>query len=181
MGRANFILDNLIAAGKAKPMVIVFPNGSINGNLQRVPSSEQDPFIPELMTVIIPYMEANYRVSKMPEDRAIAGLSMGGGQTAFIGLTHTQQFRYFGIFSSGLPNRKGFEEKYGSTLTQDAARLKRMFYGYGTRDPAKPDAQATLKYFDSHGIKYQSEETPGGHVWANWRLYLSQFAPLLFR
>lgn len=181
VGRANFILDNLIAAGKAKPMIIVFPNGSINGNLQRVPSSEEDLFVPELMKVIIPYMETNYRVSKLPEDRALAGLSMGGGQTAFIGLTHTQQFQYLGIFSSGLPNREGFEKKYGSTLTQEAARLKLIWFGYGIRDPAKPSAEATMKLLDSFGIKYTSEETPGGHVWANWRLYLSQFAPLLFR
>ncbi len=181
MGRANFILDNLIAAGKAKPMVIVFPNGSINGNLQRVSSSEKDPFIPELLTVIIPYIEANYRVSKSPEDRTLAGLSMGGGQTAFIGLTHAQEFRYLGIFSSGLPNQKNFEKKYGPTLVREAARLKLIWFGYGTRDPAKPNAETTMKVFDSYGVKYQSEETPGGHVWANWRLYLSQFAPLLFR
>jgi enterochelin esterase family protein len=181
VGRANFILDNLIASGKAKPMIIVFPNGSINGNLQRVPSSEKDPFIPELMTVIIPYMEANYNVSKSPEDRALAGLSMGGGQTAFIGLTHTQQFHYLGIFSAGLPNRDHFEKTYGSTLSQEASRLKLIWYGYGTRDPAKPGAESTLKFFDSYGIKYISEETPGGHVWANWRYYLSRFAPLLFR
>ncbi len=181
VGRANFILDNLIADGKARPMVVVFPNGSVNGNLQRVPSPEADPFIPELMTVVIPYVQAHYRVSPLPEDRALAGLSMGGGQAAFIGLTHTRQFRYLGIFSSGLPNRDGFEQRYGTTLAQEAARLKVVWCGYGTRDPARPDAEATMKFLDRHGIKYQSAETPGGHVWANWRLYLSRFAPLLFR
>lgn len=181
VGRANFIMDNLIAAGKAKPMIVVFPNGSINGNLQRVPSSAEDPFIPELMTVIIPYMEANFNVSKLPEDRALAGLSMGGGQTAYIGLTHMEQFRYLGVFSAGLPDRNRFEEKYGSTLTKDAAKLKLIWYGYGSRDPAKPGAESTLKFFDSYGIKYVSEETTGGHNWANWRYYLGQFAPLLFR
>ena len=131
--------------------------------------------------VIIPNMEANYRVSKSPNYRALEGLSMGGGQTAFIGLTHTQQFHYLGIFSAGLPNRDHFEKTYGPTLSQEAARMKLIWYGYGTRDPAKPGAQSTLEFFDSYGIKYISEETPGGHVWANWRLYLSQFAPLLFR
>lgn len=181
VGGANVILDNLIASGKAKPMIVVFPNGSVKGNLQRVPSSEQDPFIPELMNVIIPHMEANYRVSKSPEDRALAGLSMGGGQTAFIGLRHTQQFRYLGIFSAGLPNRDGFEKKYGSTLSKEASRLKLVMFGYGTRDPAKPGAESTMKFFDTYGIKFISKETPGGHVWANWRHYLSEFAPLLFR
>jgi enterochelin esterase family protein len=180
-GRANFILDNLIAAGKAKPMVVVFPNGGVNGNLQHVSESEKDPFIAELTTVIIPYIEANYSVSKSPEDRALAGLSMGGHQTAFIGLTHTQQFRYLGIFSSGVHKQKSFEDKYGPTLGQEAARLKLIWVGYGTADPARPDGQSLQKMFDRYGIKYQSEETPGGHVWANWRTYLSHFAPQLFR
>ena len=181
VGRANFILDNLIAAGKAKPMVIVFPNGGINGNLQQVPSMEKDPFIPELLTVIIPYMAAHYRVSKLPQDRAIAGLSMGGHQALYIGLTDSQQFHYVGDFSSGLPNQKVFEEKYGPTLVQQTAALKLIWFGYGSRDPAMPNSLSVQKMLDKYGIKYQSVETPGGHVWANWRFYLSQFATLLFR
>jgi enterochelin esterase-like enzyme len=181
VGRPNFIMDNLIAAGKAKPMIVVMPSGSINGNLQQVSSPEKDPFTPELMTVIIPYMEANYRVSKSSEDRALAGLSRGGNQTIYLGLTHTQQFSYLGVFSSGLPNQKGLEEKYGSTLSKDAARLKLIWFGFGTRDPSKPNALSAQKFLDGYGIKYLSEETPGGHVWANWRRYLSEFAPLLFR
>lgn len=181
VGRANFILDNLTATGKAKPMVVVFPNGGINGNLQQVPSMEKDPFIPELLTVIIPYMEAHYRVSKLPEDRAIAGLSMGGHQALYIGLTDPQQFHYVGDFSSGLPNQKAFEEKYGPTLVSQTAALKLIWFGYGRRDPAMPNSLSVQKMLDKYGIKYKSIETPGGHVWANWRFYLSQFAPLLFR
>jgi enterochelin esterase-like enzyme len=181
VGRTNFILDNLIAAGKAKPMVIVFPNGSIHGNLQQVKDPDQDPFTSELLTVIIPYIENHYRVSKSPDDRAIAGLSMGGHQTLYTGLTHTKLFHYLVILSSGLPNQNVFEKKYGPTLTQDAARLKLVWYGYGTRDPAKPNALSTMKMFDHYGIKYQSEEVPGAHNWATWRLCLSHFAPLLFR
>ena len=162
-------------------MVIVFPNGAVNGNGQRVSDAGKDPLIFELMTVIIPYMEAKYRVSKLPDDRAIAGLSLGGHQAIFIGLTHAQQFRYVGAFSSGLPNQQAFEEKYGPTLAQEAARLKLIWIGYETRDPARPKAESEKKMFDRCGVKYQSQETPGGHVWANWRLHLSQFAPLLFR
>jgi len=180
VGRANFILDNLIAAGKAKPMVVVFPNGGINGNLQQVPDPEDDPFTAELLTVIIPHIEARYRVSKQPEDRAIAGLSRGGNQAIYLGLTHTRQFRYLGIFSSGMPNKKVFEEKHGPTLKQEAAKLELIWFGYGARDPAKPGAQDAQRFLDRYEIKYHSEETPGGHVWANWRLYLSRFAPLLF-
>jgi len=181
VGQVNFIMDNLIAAGKAKPMIVVLPNCNIKGNLQRVSSSAKDPLIPELFSVIIPYMETHFRVSKSDNDRALAGLSMGGGETAYIGLTHAQKFPYLGIFSAGLPNRKGFEQKYGARIKEMTANLKLIYYGYGTRDPARPDAEATEAYFDSHGIQYVSEETPGGHVWANWRLYLSHLAPRLFR
>jgi hypothetical protein len=99
----------------------------------------------------------------------------------YIALTHTDQFRYLGDFRSGLPDQKGFEEKYGSTLSEKAARLKVVYFGYGTRDPAKPNSLSVQKMFDKYGIRYKSVETPGGHVWANWRFYLSQFAPLLFR
>ena len=182
VGRPNFILDNLIAAGKAKPMVIVFPNGSINGNLQQVKDPDQDPFTPELLTVIIPYIESHYRISKSPDDRALAGLSMGGHQTFYTGLTHPKLFHSLVILSSGLPNQKEFENKYGPTLTKDAAGLKLVWYGYGSRDPAKPGALNTMKIFDRYGIKYQSEEIPGGpHDWSTWRVCLSHFAPLLFR
>ena len=72
-------------------MVIVFPNGSIHGNLQQVKDPDQDPFTPELLTVIIPYIESHYHVSTSPDDRAIAGLSMGGHQTLYTGLTHTEK------------------------------------------------------------------------------------------
>ena len=181
VGRPNFILDNLIAAGQARPMVIVFPNGSIHGNLQQVKDPDQDPFTPELLTVIIPYIESHYHVSTSPDDRAIAGLSMGGHQTLYTGLTHTELFHYLLILSSGLPNQASFEKKYGPSLTQNAARLKLIWYGYGTRDPAKPNALATMKLFDRYGIKYQSEEVSGPHDWSTWRLCLGHFAPLLFR
>jgi enterochelin esterase family protein len=80
-----------------------------------------------------------------------------------------------------LPNQKAFEKKYGPTLAQEAARLKLVWYGYGTRDPAKPNALTTQKMFDHYGIKYQSEEVPGPHDWSTWRLCLIHFAPLLFR
>lgn len=181
-GRPNFILDNLIAAGKAKPMVIVFPNGSINGNLQQVKDPDQDPFTPELLTVIIPYIESHYRVYTSPDDRAIGGLSMGGHQTFYAGLTHPHLFHSLVILSSGLPNQKEFEKKYGPTLAKDTARLKLVWYGYGSRDLAKPNALSTMKMFDHYGIKYQSEEVSGGtHDWSTWRFCLGHFAPLLFR
>lgn len=102
-------------------MVIVFPNGSINGDLQRVPSSERDPFIPELMTVIIPYVEANYRVSKSPEDRALACLSMGGGQTAFIGRPTRSSFATSASSAPARPIERASRQSMGRRSLQEAA------------------------------------------------------------
>jgi enterochelin esterase-like enzyme len=183
VGRAGFIIDNLIADGKAKPMVVVFPNGGVNGMQPMVGDPDKDPFTSDLMTAIIPYIQANYKVSSDPENRALAGLSMGGIQTLNIGLTHTANFRYLGVFSSGWfpPGQQEFFQKYGDTLNQEASRLKLLWYSYGDTDIARPQAETILKIFDQHGVKYRTEITPGGHTWANWRLYLSQFVPLLFR
>lgn len=183
VGRAGFIMDNLISDGKAKPMVVVFPNGGVNGTQPMVGDPDKDPFTSDLMTVIIPYIQSNYKVSSAPEMRALAGLSMGGIQTLNIGLTHTADFRYLGVFSSGWfpPGQQEFFQKYGDTLQQETSRLKLLWYSYGDTDIARPQAETILKIFDEHGVKYRTEITPGGHTWTNWRLYLSQFAPLLFK
>ena len=182
-GRANFILDTLIAQGKAKPMVVVFPNGVIEGSNPMFNSPGQDKFGAELMTVIVPMIESQYKVSKKPEMRAIAGLSMGGMQTLNIGLTHTKDFRYIGIFSSGwFPEMlTKFEADHGATLKADTANLKLFWIAHGATDMARTNSLAMMKMFDRHGVKYQWEETPGGHTMVNWRRYLGEFAPLLFR
>ena len=181
-GHAAEILDNLIAQGKAKPMVVVFPDGIIKGSWQ-MGEPEQDKFGLELRTVIVPLIESNFNVSKRPEDRALAGLSMGGVQTVNIGLLHTDEFRYIGVFSSGLfpDSLKAFEAKYGDTLKTNADRLKLLWIAHGEIDMARPNSLAMMKMLDRHGVKYQWEETPGGHTMANWRRYLSEMAPLLFR
>ena len=183
VGRAGFIMDNLIADGKAKPMIVVFPDGGVNGMQPMTGDPDKDPFTSDLMTAIIPYIQANYKASPNPEMRALAGLSMGGIQTLNIGLTHTADFRYLGVFSSGWfpPGQQEFMQKYGSTLQQETSRLKLLWYSYGDTDIARPQAETILKIFDEHGVKYRTEMTPGGHTWTNWRLYLSQFAPLLFK
>lgn len=183
VGRAGFILDNLIANGKSRSMVVVFPNGGVNGAQPMVADPDKDPFTAELLSVIIPYIESHFKVSSEPDKRALAGLSMGGIQTLNIGLTHTGTFRFLGVFSSGWfpPDQKVFDDKYGSTLKQETSRLKLLWFAYGDTDIARPQAENILKMFDRYGVQYQTELTPGGHTWENWRLYLSQFAPLLFK
>jgi enterochelin esterase-like enzyme len=183
VGRAGFILDNLIAEGKARSMVVVFPSGGVNGGQPMVADPDKDPFTAELMTVIIPYVQSHYKVSTDPEMRALAGLSMGGIQTLNIGLTHTTDFRYLGVFSSGWfpPDQEVFFGKYGETLKQETSRLKLFWYSYGDTDIARPNAESVLKKLDGYGVAYKREMTAGGHTWTNWRLYLSQFAPLLFK
>jgi enterochelin esterase-like enzyme len=182
-GRASTIFDNLIAQGRAKPMVVVFPDGIVKGSSPMFDKPGEDKFGTELTTVIVPLIEANFNVSKRPEDRALAGLSMGGIQTLNIGLTHTRDFRYIGVFSSGWfpEGLKSFEESYGATLKDETARLKLFWIAHGSTDIARQNSLNMLKMFDRHDVKYQWEETPGGHTMVNWRLYLSQFAPLLFR
>jgi enterochelin esterase-like enzyme len=181
-GHAAEILDNLIAQGKAKPMVVVFPDGIIKDSWT-MGEPEQDKLGLELRTVIVPMIESQFAVSKRPEDRALAGLSMGGIQTLNIGLLHTDEFRYLGIFSSGwFPDSlKAMDTKYGGTLKANTDRLKLLWIAHGKTDIARNNSLAMIEMLRSHGVKLQSEETPGGHTMENWRRYLGEFAPLLFR
>jgi enterochelin esterase family protein len=181
-GHAAEILDNLIAQGKAKPMVVVFPDGIIKGSWP-MGEPEQDKFGLELRTVIVPLIEAHYNVSKRSEDRALAGLSMGGIQTLNIALLHTDEFRYVGVFSSGwFPDTlKSFEAKYGGQLKANTDRLKLLWIAHGKTDIARANSLAMIKMLQNRGATLTWEETPGGHTMVNWRRYLSEFAPLLFR
>lgn len=184
VGRAGIILDNLIASGQALPMVVVMPDGSVQPSGQPMTADErQDPFTTDLKTAIMPFVEANYRVSKRPEDTALAGLSMGGIQTLNIGLTSTDRFRWIGVFSSGwFPNDlAAFEQRHGSELEADTRRLRLFYYTNGSDDIALPNAKNVYAMLDRHHARYEAHETPGGHTWINWRRNLSQFAPRLFR
>jgi enterochelin esterase-like enzyme len=190
VGRAGFILDNLIAEGRAKPMVMVMPAGHAPGADGRPgtspamgPDPAGDPFTGDLLQDIIPYVERTYRISARPTDRALAGLSMGGVQTANIGLVHADLFPYIGIFSSGwFPEvRAEFERLHGADLDADRTKLKLLWVAYGRTDIANANSKAMLEMFDRHGLAYTASETDGGHTWFNWRHYLADLAPLLFR
>ena len=187
VGRANFIVDNLIASGKAKPMIVVMPAGHTprpGGLFSQNPDT--DPFIDDFLKDVVPFVERNYRVPPDRANRAIAGLSMGGWHTLRIGLPNLDKFSQLGVFSSGLFGQKGVEnfEQANQSMLDDARtnqRLKLFWIATGREDFVMPTTRATLALFDKHKIRYQYKETDGGHTWPNWRAYLNEFVPLLFR
>ncbi len=190
IGRAGFILDNLLAAGKAKPMVVVMPNGSMppapgGGNPAQDLTRMRALFADELLKEIMPYVEKNYRVLSNRENRAIAGLSMGGFQTLDVTLTRPELFNYVGVFSSGFFGQSIDEApaRYAKALgNPNFNKDKKLFWvAIGKDDFVMEANKKTLALLDKSGIKYQYKETAGGHTWVNWRQYLNEFTPMLFR
>ncbi|MGC4055897.1 MAG: alpha/beta hydrolase-fold protein [Paludibaculum sp.] len=196
VGRAGFILDNLIAAGTAKPMIVVMPAGHTTTSMGPRAAGGRDEFADDFMTDIMPYVESHYRVLKGRQNRALAGLSMGGGQTLNIGMAHLDQFGYIGVFSSGVFGRG--PRTAGSTApaippeweTERAAMLdnaklkpglKVLWFATGKEDFLLGTTKATLEMLKKHGFEPVFKETEGGHTWLNWRDYLNEFAPKLFR
>ncbi len=191
VGRAGFILDNLIAAGKAKPMIVVMPNGSMPmppstgmPNPQAM-SNMRALFADEFLKEIMPMVEKRYRTLPNPENRALAGLSMGGFQTLDVTLTRPELFNYVGVFSSGFfgPSIDEAETKYAKALSDpNFNKGKKLFWiGIGKDDFVMDANKKTLALLDKHQIKYQYKETAGGHTWINWRQYLNEYVPMLFR
>jgi len=183
-GRANFIFDNLIAAGKAKPMIVVMPAGHTPPG----PGGAQvpDAFARDLLGDVVPYVERNYRVLPGREQRAIAGLSMGGQQTLNVGLTNLDKFSHLGVFSSGWFGQEGaatFAKNNAAVLSDPKLndRIRLFWFATGKDDFVLPSTKAALALLDEHKIRHSFKETEGGHTWPNWRAYLNEFAPLLFR
>jgi enterochelin esterase family protein len=188
VGRANLILDNLIAAGAAKPMIVVMPYGRPQPEPMLVPSAGRGPlnadeaFGNELLQDLMPYVEKNYRVSAKADDRAVAGLSMGGAQALQIGLAHLDTFHYVGAFSAGA--RGNPEEMYKDFFSDPAAankKLKLFYIACGKADGLFVGSKALSDALETHQIKHQFKPSEEGHVWRNWRNYLADFAPQLFR
>ncbi|MBD2702697.1 esterase [Spirosoma sp. BT702] len=191
IGRAGFIVDNLLAAGKAKPMIVVMPNGSMPARptdspdmMQRM-SSMRALFADELLKDIMPLVEKTYRVNTAPENRALAGLSMGGFQTLDVTLSRPELFNYVGVFSSGFFGNTidEAETKYAKALNDpNFNKGKKVFWvGIGKDDFVMDANKKTLALLDKHQIKYQYKETSGGHTWINWRQYLNEYVPMLFK
>ena len=199
VGTANFILDNLIASGKAKPMIVVMPAGHTTttqgpGRGRGRGGPQRDEFSEDFVNDIMPYVEKNYRTIADRSHRAIAGLSMGGGQTLNIGFSHLDQFSYIGVFSSGIFSlgrgrggagapTESWEQQHLQML--DNAELKKdlklVWFSTGKEDRLMDTTKATVELLKKHGFNPVFEESPLGHVWINWRNYLGIFAPQLFR
>jgi enterochelin esterase-like enzyme len=208
VGRAGFILDNLLADEKMKPMLVVMPAGHqpgqtwMGGGAARSgDASAVNPFTSEFMTDILPYVEQNYRTIPDRAQRAIAGLSMGGAQTLDIAFRHLDMFAYIGVFSSGATlggGRRGpTAQGAGATPTApqpdwetihkadlDNAALKKglelIWLSTGVDDGLIANTRSTVELLKKHGFEPVFKESPGAHSWFNWRNYLIEFAPQLF-
>ena len=193
VGRAGFILDNLLAAKKAKPMIVVMPAGHTSQNLAGIAgsASAQDEFTDEFAADIMPYAESHYRVIADRPHRAIAGLSMGGTQTLNIAIPHLDKFAYVGVYSSGLiggllgsqtAGAGAWEQSHQTQLDNAAAKkgLKLVWFSTGVNDGLMPTTKSTVELLEKHGFQVEFKESPGAHTWINWRNYLNEFAPQLF-
>jgi len=185
VGRANDILDNLIAEQKAKPMIVVMPSGwTPSGGQVMTSDATKDPFNTEMLKDIIPFVETHYRVKPTPESRALSGLSMGGIQTLNTGLHNLGTFRYIAVMSSGWiseEDRQFFYRTEAAKIPTYNSKLKLFWWGWGQTDIARENGLKVIEQFKKEGVKIETMETPGGHEWANWRIYLHEVAPKLFR
>jgi enterochelin esterase-like enzyme len=195
VGRAGFILDNLLAAKKAKPMIVVMPNGSMP-RAAVVPGVAPDPmaqraaqqrFVDELLNNVMPYVEKNYRVIANRDNRAIAGLSMGAGQTLAVAPTHLDKFAYIGVWSGGV-NAAATDDflKRNAPFFESPEKTNKMvkvlWVAAGSNDTlAGPGTKHLAEILDEHGIKHEYRESEGGHTWINWRHYLNDYSQLLFQ
>ena len=197
-GKATRILDNLIAQGKVKPMIVVMPNGNVIQDA--APGEGRDGFVTPAFMIpntmdgnfeasfmdILRFVESNYRVKADKANRAIAGLSMGGFHSMHISRYYPNTFDYVGLFSAALLPREDATGKVYSNIDETLKQQKENGYklywtGIGKSDflyDANKEFRAKL---DSIGMKYTYMETDGGHIWRNWRIYLSEYLPLLFK
>jgi enterochelin esterase-like enzyme len=177
-GRANCIMDNLIAAGRAAPMIVVMPHGHIlDGKWKEGRAEKLAAFKADFYAHVVPDAERLYRVSG---DRAMAGLSMGGGQTVAIGLTRPALFCAFGLFSSGLwPEVTPLLTPALPALRANPPRS--LWIGIGRRDFLYGHCTLLRETLTRAGVSFDYHEDDTGHSWRTWRVYLERFAPLLFR
>ena len=185
-GKTDLILDNLIAEKKAKPMLVVMLDGNVI-----LPGFGEDflkRFEAELLQCVIPFVEQNYRAESDPKNRALAGLSMGGLQTLYVGIRNTDRFAYLGVFSSGWiqPMQSKIADVQYEFMKNNAGlinnNLKQFWIAMGGKeDIAYNNCQLMLSKFDEMKINYTYSEYPGGHTWPVWRNNLYCLAPLLFK
>jgi enterochelin esterase-like enzyme len=176
LGRVNLILDNLLAAGKTKPFLVVMPFG-----YGVPPGSGGDntaQFSRDLLEDVIPFVQAHYRAYTDRDRRAIAGLSMGGGESLAIGLNHLELFSYVAGFSAGLRPAE-FSKTFGNIKGANE-KLRLLWVGCGKQDSLMASNKAFSDLLKSQNINHVFHESEGAHTWMVWRQYLNELAPLLF-
>ncbi len=198
LGRASQILDNLIAQGKAEPMIVVMTNG--NAALQAAPGESALGFeapsmqLPKTMEGsfeqhfpdVVKFIDKNYRTIKAKKGRAIAGLSMGGFHSMHISKEYPDMFDYVGLFSAAIMPGKDvkspvYDNLEGKLKTQFEKKPALYWIAIGNTDFLYQANKDYRKLLDDNGYKYAYYETPEGHIWKNWRIYLTEFAPKLFK
>lgn len=199
LGRAQHILDNLIAQGKAEPMIVVMPNG--NGAQKAVPGEyENSMYKPSFMNPrtmegsievafpdLVNWVDSHYRTLADKQHRAIAGLSMGGFHSLYISANNPQMFGYVGLFSAAVSRQGQGENGFiyqdlDRKLAQQFSPAPYLYYiAIGRTDFLYKDNVDFRQRLDAKGYKYKYVETDGGHIWKNWRIYLNQFVPQLFK
>src|SRR5713226_4602156 len=190
VGRANVILDNLIAQGKAKPMIVVMPLGYGApeilklgfGAFRNAEMRDRNfsKFRVALLTEVLPRVESAYLVAKDRDSRAIAGLSMGGSESLLTGLNTLHQFAWIGAFSSGgLP--EDFEKDFPALDSRADQQLRLLWIACGTDDRLIDLNRKLRAWLASKGVRHVDIETPGAHTWMVWRRNLTAFTSLLFR
>lgn len=180
VGRANVITDNLVAQGKAMPMVIVMPYGHTPSAPPDVRSiGKYDAFEKDLIKDVIPYVEQHYRVGRSQKERAIAGLSMGGGQALSIGLGNPELFGWIGAFSSAIPATETLDKLLAEPESINK-QMALLWVGRGSGDFLFDANQKFVELLKSRNIRHTAHITEGSHEWRLWRCYLYEFVPLLF-
>jgi enterochelin esterase family protein len=183
LGRANLILDNLLAAGKIKPFIVVMPFGY--GVPPDQPQAENTAeFGRDLVDDVIPYIQSTYRVFADRDRRAIVGLSMGGGQALNMGLNNVDLFSYVGGFSAAVGNPANHPRTYAKLVGHAAEvnnKLTLLWIGCGTEDSLFGASKNFSEWLKANDIKHTFRETGGAHTWMVWRRYLNEISPLLFR
>ncbi|MGI6458430.1 MAG: alpha/beta hydrolase-fold protein [bacterium] len=187
IGRANVIADNLIADGKAEPLIIAMPDG--HASLEQKPGEDREAFRvrnsgsfeKDLLEEVVPLVESSFRVKEGRENRAIVGLSMGGGQSLSVGLMNLDKFAWIGGFSSAA---RGLDDTL-ATLAENAdetnEKIKLLWIAIGRDDFLLERNQQFIKQLQESKIEHTYKETEGRHQWSVWRNYLDEFIPLLFK
>jgi enterochelin esterase family protein len=201
LGRAAQIMDNLIAQGKAEPMIVVMTNGNISQ--EACPGETSEGFrVPTMMLPktmegsfeaafpdVVRFVEKTYRVKKDKTHRAIAGLSMGGFHSLYISINNPDLFGYVGLFSAAVDKQQNDQGGFPNVYENRDVKIDELFsknpklfwIGIGKTDFLYKSNADLCCYLDSKGYKYEYVETDGGHVWRNWRIYLTMFVQRIFK